>query len=125
MVLEQLTMLCFSGPIKQLKTSPIMKRKGGNYENKISVVLRLPSINYIYVQLMRSSHNYLCKVLTENIPKTTMENPITKTRFNTFPTACVNGATRSRVLAASWKKVSSDVIEEIAKIMGIGSWKKV
>lgn len=44
------------------------------------------------------------KLITGSIPKTTMENPITKTRFNTFPTACVNGATRSRVLAASWKQ---------------------
>jgi len=30
-----------------------------------------------------------------------MENPITKTRFNTFPTACVSGATLSNVFVAT------------------------
>lgn len=35
------------------------------------------------------------------LPKTKIEKPITKTRFNTFPTACVRGATLSRVLVAS------------------------
>jgi hypothetical protein len=37
----------------------------------------------------------------KKLPKTRIENPITNTRFNTFPTACVRGATLSRVLVAS------------------------
>lgn len=37
------------------------------------------------------------------LPKTMIENPMTKTRFNTFPTAWVSGATLSRVLVAICK----------------------
>jgi hypothetical protein len=37
----------------------------------------------------------------KKLPKITIENPITNTRFNTFPTACVRGATLSRVLVAN------------------------
>lgn len=44
-----------------------------------------------------SYHTNLCRL----IPKTMIENPITNTRFNTFPTACERGATRSKVLVAT------------------------
>lgn len=35
------------------------------------------------------------------LPKKMIEKPITKTRFNTLPTACVRGATLSRVFVAN------------------------
>lgn len=38
------------------------------------------------------------------IPKTIIENPITKTRFNTLPTACVRGATLSKVFVATYRR---------------------
>lgn len=39
----------------------------------------------------------------EHLPKTMIEKPMTKTRFKTLPTACVRGATLSRVLVAIWE----------------------
>jgi hypothetical protein len=35
------------------------------------------------------------------LPKIMIEKPMTKTLFNTLPTACVRGATRSNVFVAS------------------------
>lgn len=47
----------------------------------------------------------------QHIPNTIIEKPITNTRFRTFPTACVRGATRSKVLAANcWMHKHYNVI---------------
>jgi len=43
------------------------------------------------------------QVVDKSLPKIRMEKPITNTRFSTLPTACVRGATLSKVLVANWK----------------------
>lgn len=39
-----------------------------------------------------------------------MENPITNTRFSTFPTAWVSGATLSKVLVANCQVIQSKIV---------------
>lgn len=39
-----------------------------------------------------------------------IEKPMTNTRFNTFPTACVRGATLSSVLVASCQPKTTQLI---------------
>lgn len=51
------------------------------------------------------------------VPNAMIEKPMTKTRFNTLPTACVRGVTLSNVFVATWIK------ERIPTI--ITKWQKI
>lgn len=58
---------------------------------------RLVSDRYKYTV----HYMFTWKIIAVHLPKTMIENPMTNTRFNTLPTACVRGATRSKVFVAT------------------------
>jgi hypothetical protein len=52
----------------------------------------------------------------DNLPNTIIENPMTNTRFRTFPTAWVRGATLSSVLFASCSLNPHKIIKNKAQM---------
>jgi hypothetical protein len=50
---------------------------------------------------------------TIHSPKTMIEKPMTKTRFNTLPTACVRGATRSKVFVAICNTIAHVITDKM------------
>jgi hypothetical protein len=66
----------------------------------LGIILILPPQKIIIViALVRKQMSN--QVVDKSLPKIRMEKPITNTRFSTLPTACVRGATLSKVLVAN------------------------
>lgn len=66
----------------------------------------LANVSYEYDKRKRNNCSFPREGETVHAPKIMIEKPMTKTRFNTLPTACVRGATRSKVFVATCNSMS-------------------